>query len=55
MLHYKTVSTKHWQKLADIVIMIFGTVAMVYTTVLTVKSWVSENTVKRPGYCDEKL
>jgi len=55
MLHYKAVSANRWEKLIDIVIMIFGAVAMVYTTALTVNSWVSGNTVKKPGYCDEKL
>lgn len=55
MLHYKGVATTRWEKLADVVIMIFGAVAMVYTTALTVKSWVSETSVKQPGYCDEKL
>lgn len=52
MLHYKAVSTKRWQKVTDIIIMIFGCVAMVYTTVLTVKSWVSGKAAKPPGYCD---
>jgi proton-coupled amino acid transporter len=54
MLHYKAVSTKRWQKVSDIVIVVFGCVALVYTTILTVKSWVSGRTGKLPGYCDQK-
>ena len=40
MLHYKGVSTKRWQKVSDIVLIVFGCLAMAYTTVLTVKSWI---------------
>jgi len=54
MLHYKAVSTTRWQKLSDIVLIIFGCFALVYTTVLTVKSWVAGDAPKTPGYCDQK-
>jgi solute carrier family 36 (proton-coupled amino acid transporter) len=54
MLHYKAISRNLAQRIADIVLIIFGIVVMVYTTLLTVKSWVAGNSPKAPGYCDGK-
>jgi solute carrier family 36 (proton-coupled amino acid transporter) len=54
MLHYRAMSTTRWQKIADVALIIFGGVGMVYTTALTVNSWVTGGNVKQPGYCDEK-
>ncbi|KAF1815335.1 hypothetical protein P152DRAFT_470782 [Eremomyces bilateralis CBS 781.70] len=53
MLHYRGVATKTWQRGIDIFLIVFGGAVMVYTTVLTAKSWVSGNTEKQPGYCDQ--
>jgi proton-coupled amino acid transporter len=54
MLHYKAISRTLLQKIADVALIIFGLVVMIYTTTLTVKSWVGGHSVKPPGYCDEK-
>ncbi|KAF2669610.1 hypothetical protein BT63DRAFT_372711 [Microthyrium microscopicum] len=54
MLHYRAVSKTWQQRLADIVLIIFGIVGMVYTTSLTVKSWVTGHSTKPPGYCDSR-
>ena len=54
MLHYKAISKTRAQRIADVVLIILGIVGMVYTTTLTVKSWVSGSTPKPPGYCDSK-
>jgi len=52
MLHYRAISKTFWQRLADVLLMIFGVIGMVYTTALTVKSWVGSDGGKPPGYCD---
>ena len=43
MLHYKAVAKNVAWKIADVVLCIFGLGVMVYTTALTVKSWVGGN------------
>lgn len=54
MLHYKAVArTKFW-KWSDILLCVFGFIAMAYTTSLTVLSWANA-APKNPGYCDKKL
>ena len=52
MLHYRAGATKWWHKPADIALMVLGAVGMVYTTTLTVNSWISGSSGKPPGYCD---
>ncbi|KNB05706.1 transmembrane amino acid transporter [Fusarium oxysporum f. sp. lycopersici 4287] len=53
MLHYKAIArTKFW-KVADILLCIFGFIAMAYATTLTAMSWATAEP-KHPGYCDEK-
>ncbi|KAF2405547.1 hypothetical protein EJ06DRAFT_502877 [Trichodelitschia bisporula] len=54
MLHLKALSRTRLHRLADIGLIIFGVIGMVYTTTLTVKSWVSGPSVKPPGYCSDK-
>jgi solute carrier family 36 (proton-coupled amino acid transporter) len=54
MLHYKAISKTRLQRVADVALIILGVVGMVYTTVLTLKSWVAGSTPKPPGYCDSK-
>lgn len=54
MLHYRGVSRTFWQRFADIVLIIFGFVGMVYTTALTIQSWVAGGHKKTHGYCDER-
>jgi proton-coupled amino acid transporter len=39
-LHYKGVAEKGWVKLMDIVLMVVGLIAMVYTTAVTVFQWI---------------
>lgn len=55
MLHYKAIArTKLW-KVADIALCVFGLVVMVYTTSLTVISWVGGTEAPGlPSYCDKK-
>jgi len=48
MLHYKAVARNLTWKIADVVLIIFGLSVMVYTTTLTLKSWVSGD--EQPGY-----
>lgn len=53
-MHYRVVSTKTWQRVADICLVIFGVILMGYTTTLTIVGWVNGNgAVKAPGYCDK--
>ncbi|KAI0408075.1 transmembrane amino acid transporter protein-domain-containing protein [Xylaria palmicola] len=52
MLHYKAVATTRRRKISDIVLCIFGVLAMVYATSLTVISWVSGPSKSPPAYCD---
>ncbi|KAF2221807.1 transmembrane amino acid transporter protein-domain-containing protein [Elsinoe ampelina] len=53
MMHYRVVSTKLWQRIADVSLVIFGFVVMAYTTTLTIISWTSgSGGGKAPGYCD---
>lgn len=56
MLHYKAVARNRFRKWSDILLCIFGFVAMAYTTSLTVMSWAgnSGGDEKPPGYCDLK-
>lgn len=42
LLHYKVVATKPWQKVTDILLVVFGFLMMVYTTALTAQSWASQ-------------
>lgn len=53
-MHYKAISTKTWQKVADLGLCIFGIVVMGYTTALTVISWMGPSQPKAPGYCDSR-
>ncbi|KAF4550282.1 Transmembrane amino acid transporter-like protein 14 [Elsinoe fawcettii] len=54
LMHYRVVSTKLWQRVADICLVIFGVLVMVYTTTLTVISWTNgSGGGKSPGYCDK--
>ncbi|KAI4851584.1 hypothetical protein E4T44_02038 [Aureobasidium sp. EXF-8845] len=51
LMHYRAVATRSWQRVADIILVIFGLFIMGYTTALTVLSWASGGP-KEPGYCD---
>uniref|UniRef100_A0A8H7KC16 Amino acid transporter transmembrane domain-containing protein n=1 Tax=Bionectria ochroleuca TaxID=29856 RepID=A0A8H7KC16_BIOOC len=53
MLHYRGVARTRFWKYSDIVLCIFGVIAMAYTTALTVMSWATEEP-KEPGYCDRR-
>ncbi|CAK7232255.1 hypothetical protein SBRCBS47491_008206 [Sporothrix bragantina] len=55
MLHYKAVARSRLWKIGDIVLCIFGFIAMAYTTSLTILSWAnSSSEPKTPGYCDSR-
>ncbi|KAF4976065.1 hypothetical protein FZEAL_7243 [Fusarium zealandicum] len=53
LLHYKAVARNRFRKGADVVLCVFGFIAMAYATSLTVLSWANPDP-KLPGYCDEK-
>ena len=40
LLHYKGVAESRWTKVGDVLLMIVGLGAMVYTTVITVSRWI---------------
>ncbi|KAF3770890.1 hypothetical protein M406DRAFT_246204 [Cryphonectria parasitica EP155] len=55
MLHYRAVARTTLWKISDVILCIFGFVAMAYTTILTVTSWAGgESGPSLPGYCDKK-
>lgn len=54
MLHYKAVARNRFRKMSDILLCIFGLVAMAYTTSLTIMSWASDSGSGLPSYCDRK-
>lgn len=53
-MHYKAVARSSLTRITDVCLCIFGLVGMVYTTVLTVSSWVNGSGPKPPGYCDSR-
>ena len=53
MLHFKAIAKSKKQRIADVMLCVFGLVVMVYTTSLTVKSWANGSSSKPRGYCDE--
>jgi proton-coupled amino acid transporter len=55
LLHYKSVARTRLSKAVDIFFVVFGTVVMVYTTTLTMKSWIKgASGNKPPSYCDHR-
>ncbi|PVH97179.1 amino acid transporter-like protein [Periconia macrospinosa] len=52
MLHYRAVARTTTQRVVDILVCVLGAVGMVYTTSLTVNSWIKGSTPAPPGYCD---
>lgn len=52
LLHYKAVASTRSRRISDIVLCIFGFLAMGYATSLTVISWVNGPSKPPPGYCD---
>ncbi|KAI1820613.1 transmembrane amino acid transporter protein-domain-containing protein [Xylaria intraflava] len=54
LLHYRAVARTRARKLSDILLCIFGFIAMGYTTTLTVLSWVNGPGQRPPGYCDTR-
>jgi solute carrier family 36 (proton-coupled amino acid transporter) len=55
MLHYKAVAKSALWKWADIVLGIFGFIAMAYTTSQTVMSWANSGEGGGlPSHCDTK-
>ncbi|ROT39150.1 vacuolar amino acid transporter 3 [Sodiomyces alkalinus F11] len=55
LLHYRGVARNRFWRVADVVLCVFGFVAMAYTTTLTVVSWASgPSGPTLPGHCDPK-
>lgn len=54
LLHYKAIARTRVRKISDILLCIFGFIAMGYATSLTVISWVSGPSKGSPGYCDTR-
>jgi proton-coupled amino acid transporter len=54
MLHYRAVARTTTARILDVLMCILGAIAMVYTTTLTVESWVKGGAPKAPGYCDKR-
>jgi len=53
LLHLRGVARTRLWKYSDIILCIFGFVAMAYTTALTVLSWANSEP-KNPGYCEKR-
>lgn len=53
LMHYRAVATRPWQRVADVILVIVGFVAMAYTTGITAISWAQGSQAKPPGYCDK--
>jgi len=55
LLHYKAVAKNKLWKISDIVLCVFGFIAMAYTTTLTVYSWAGGSSEPSPpAYCDRR-
>ncbi|KAK2019555.1 transmembrane amino acid transporter [Colletotrichum eremochloae] len=55
LLHYKAVAKNRLWKISDIVLCVFGFIAMAYTTTLTVYSWAGGSSEPSPpAYCDRR-
>lgn len=54
MLHYRGVARNRFWKISDVLLCVFGLIAMAYTTSLTVMSWASSPGKTLPSYCDSK-
>lgn len=55
MLHFKAVARNSFWRASDVILCVFGFIAMGYTTSLTVYSWASAPSgPSLPGYCDKK-
>ena len=53
LMHYKVAATRRWQRPVNLLLVLFGFCMMIYTTALTVQSWVAGGRPKSPSYCDE--
>ncbi|KAK6334122.1 neutral amino acid transporter [Orbilia brochopaga] len=51
LLHYKGVATTKISKIGDVILIIFGTGVMVYTTAQTIQSWASGTKPPSEGFC----
>ncbi|KZF24740.1 hypothetical protein L228DRAFT_208893 [Xylona heveae TC161] len=51
LLHVRAVARTRFQRISDYAILVFGLVVMIYTTVLTLKSWAGGPAKEAPGYC----
>jgi len=55
MLHYKAVARNKFWKISDIILCIFGIIAMGYTTSLTLINWAqAPSGPALPSHCDGK-
>ena len=54
LLHLRGVATTRRQRIADIVLCVLGLVAMLYTTIQTIRTWAGGSVQRKPpGYCDD--
>lgn len=52
LLHYRACARTTYARALDVALCIVGAVGMIYTTSLTIQSWVHGGAPKAPGYCD---
>lgn len=52
LLHWKAVARTRLQRTLDLSLCVFGMIAMVYATGMTIVTWVGGSSPKSPGYCD---
>ena len=52
-MHFRAVPTRLWERVVDVLLVVFGFCMMTYTTALTIDSWMHGVRVHTPGYCDE--
>ncbi|KAJ5400605.1 hypothetical protein N7465_011094 [Penicillium sp. CMV-2018d] len=52
LLHLRACARSKRQAIADVALSVFGAICCVYTTYLTLMSWMGPNVPQSPGYCD---
>ncbi|KAJ5860818.1 uncharacterized protein N7529_008128 [Penicillium soppii] len=52
LLHLRACARSKRQAIADVTLAVFGTICCIYTTFLTLKSWMGPEVPQSPGYCD---
>ncbi|KAF2765189.1 hypothetical protein EJ03DRAFT_355128 [Teratosphaeria nubilosa] len=55
LMHYRAVADRPWQRITDLMLVVFGFVIMAYTTALTIINWVGGGQEEMPGQVDTVL